>query len=369
MMTRQGHGRSIAVLALLAAGGVARSCPAGEIRLWPTATVQGDAVRLGDVADLRGFEEEEQIRLAAVVLRSPLQPGGEILLSAADVREAVSAESANLAAIRIYGASRCRVSRTRPPREAVQRSNRLAASPRPAPAAVAAGSSKPAASRTIETLVREYLTARSADPKARVEIRFSPAGRRVLDMPAEGLAVQIRPTNDRRWGMISLEVEIATAEGPPCVEAVLAEVLMVREVVVARRPINKGKCIEARDLQMEERRFSDSADIGLTDLAAAVGRQSTAFVRQGEMLRAEGLVSRPVVNRGDTVTIWARLGGVEVKTTGKAQQAGALGDVIRVRRDGAKRHQDLLDAVVTGPKTVAVTDVRQTVAGNAREVW
>jgi len=369
MMTRQGHGRSIAVWALLAACGAVENCPAGEIRLWPTATVREDAVRLADVADLRGFEQEEQARLAAVVLRPALPPGGEILLSAADLREAMSAASANLAAIRIYGASRCRVSRPRPPRDLVEPRPGAAASPRPAPAAAAARPSKPAASRTIETLVREYLTARLADGKSRLEIRFSPAGRRVLDLPAEGFAVQIRPTSDRRLGMISLEVEIAAAEGPPCVEAVLAEVLMVREVVVARRPINKGKSIEARDLQMEERRFSDPADIGLTDLAAAVGRQSVSFVRQGEMLRAEGLVSRPVVNRGDTVTIWARLGGVEIKTTGKAQQAGALGDVIRVRRDGAKRNQDLLDAVVTGPKTVAVTDVRRIAAGDPQEVW
>ncbi len=55
----------------------------------------------------------------------------------------------------------------------------------------------------------------------------------------------------------------------------------------------------------------------------------------------------------------ACLGGVEIKSTGKAQNAGALGDRIEVCRNGVKRKQDLIEAVVTGPKTVTVTDIRQ----------
>ncbi len=370
MMKRQGHGRPIAAMVVLAMSlAAAERCAAGEVRLWPTATVQGESIRLVEVADLRDFDPDVQESLGELSLRPAPAPGGEVLVTAAEVRQALSDGAANLASLRLFGASRCRVSRPRVPRETVTPLCAVASEPSPARTTTSPTvQPKSPARRTIEALVVEYLTARSPDPKARLEVRFSSAGRRFLDAPAEGRAVKIRPTNDRRLGMISLEVEVMVADGPPQVEAVLAEVQLVREVVVARRPINKGKNIEARDLQLEERRFTDLADLGLTDLSAAVGQQSGDFVRLGEMLRAEGLASRPVVNRGDTVTIWARLGGVEVKTTGKAQQAGALGDVIPVRRDGAKRKQDLLDAVVTGPKTVAMRDARQVAAGGNAEV-
>jgi flagella basal body P-ring formation protein FlgA len=75
-------------------------------------------------------------------------------------------------------------------------------------------------------------------------------------------------------------------------------------------------------------------------------------------LRAEMLKTKPLVQRGDVVTIWARLGGVEIKTTGRAQAAGAMGEKITVCRDGTRRKQDLIEAVVTGPKTVALADER-----------
>jgi flagella basal body P-ring formation protein FlgA len=77
------------------------------------------------------------------------------------------------------------------------------------------------------------------------------------------------------------------------------------------------------------------------------------------MLRAELLEAKPLVRRGERVTILARVGGVEIKTTGKAQSAGALGEAIEVCRDGARRKQDMFEAIVIGPKTVTVADARR----------
>ena len=49
---------------------------------------------------------------------------------------------------------------------------------------------------------------------------------------------------------------------------------------------------------------------------------------------------------------------------GKAATDGALGDRIRVRRDGNRRSRDVIDAVVTGPGTVKLvgTDTRKIVS-------
>lgn len=107
---------------------------------------------------------------------------------------------------------------------------------------------------------------------------------------------------------------------------------------------------------MQERRFTDAADIGLTDVSAAVGQRTRDFIAAGAMVTAGSIEAAPVVERGDAVTIWIRRGGVVVKASGRAQQAGGLGDVISVRREGTKRKQDLIEAVVTGPGTVTISD-------------
>ena len=70
------------------------------------------------------------------------------------------------------------------------------------------------------------------------------------------------------------------------------------------------------------------------------------------MLEVRSLRAEPLVRRGQYVKILIRGEGVEIRTTGKSQQAGALGDVITVRRDGSRRQQDLIEAMVSGPGLV-----------------
>jgi flagella basal body P-ring formation protein FlgA len=347
----------------------------GEIRVWPTAVVNGDTVTLGDVAELRGLDEATGARLAKLVLRSAPISGGTVLLHSADIRAALLQADANLAQLQIYGSSRCEVSRPRPPRECAPQESvrRMKALPRVKAASEAPPPAKSCPSPlpeqvaevrpdTLETVLRQYIAARVPDAGAKLEISFSPAGRAMLSLPSAEHQFKIHPANDHRLGVLSFDIDIVRDGAAVQSEPVVAQVELQKEVVVARRAINQGETIAGRDLKLEERPFTDLEAIGITDLAAAAGQQCGQFVRPGEMLRAEALKARPLVQRGETVTIWARLGGVEVKTTGQAQAAGAMGDVISVRRDGSKRKQELIEAVVTGPKTVTVAEARQ-VAG------
>jgi flagella basal body P-ring formation protein FlgA len=141
--------------------------------------------------------------------------------------------------------------------------------------------------------------------------------------------------------------------------SVVAEAAVVRDVVVAKRAINRGETIEGRSLKLEQRRFTDASQIGVTDLAAVVGHQARQLIHAGEMLAVRSVEPRPLVKRGDPVTIWMRQGGLVIKAAGRAQAAGSLGQMIEVARDGTRRKQDLIDAVVTGPATVSVGEARQ----------
>ncbi len=330
---------------------------ADEIRVWPTAVVQADSVLLADVADLRGFDPSIQSQLGSLVVHAAPRSGGEVLVRLSDIRGALFDADANMASIRIFGSSRCKVLRPKPPRE----SDVL-----PIPARKEApirkveldSRGKPAPSGTLESAIRRFIAARVPMRDARVEIRFSPANERDLALSDTEFQFEIRARSNRGIGLLSFDVSLVRDGRVERTSPIVAEVSLVKDVVVARRPINRGKTIEGRDLRLEERRFSRIEDIGITELEAAVGQESRQFVKAGSMLHVKQVQAKPLVTRGQRVTIWSRNGGLVIKTTGKAQRAGALGETIEVRRDGAKRRQDLIEAVITGPGTVTLAETK-----------
>lgn len=361
-MNRQGHGCWVGLLLSLAA---TTPATAGEVRVWPTAVVTGDEVRLADVAELRGFGSSVADRLGEVVVHAAPPPGGEIVVRASDIRGALAETNVDLACIQVFGSSRCKVGRLRPPREpppAVREARKpgqqLAA--KPANSAVAERRESPAVDpNSLEAVLRRFISSRAVDCGGKLEIRFSPANREDLRIGVGDCRVEIHPKDEQTIGLLSYEVDVLRGEEVERSIPLVAEAWLVKDVVVARRPINRGASIEGRDLRLEQRRFSDVESIGITDLAAAVGQQCQRFVKPGEMLSPAWLQARAMVGRGDRVTIWNRQGALVIKATGTAQKAGSLGETIEVRRDGSKRKEDLIDAEITGPGTVTLIAPRQ----------
>lgn len=395
-----------------------------SLRIWPTAVVSGEQVMLGDVSEWSGFDDETTVRLSSVAVRLSPMAGGETMIRMDDIRSALAEADLNLGSARIFGSSRCRVTRMSPPREArVTVRPRVAGEPglahgtretRSLPAhkpvgprsisemreaavsgrddsalysATAEGdSSDPVSDDTLEAALRRHIAAGFSRDEGRVDIRFSPTSRKLLATivgPHERVVIHER--DRKRTGLVSFDVSLvaggeagggrqtgaletaavvlASSRGVEKRDMLIsAEIALLREVVVARRPINQGQLIAARDLKLEERRFERAEEIGMVDIAAAAGQVSKRFIREGEMIDVRSIETRPVVRRGDVVQIVAGGGGVEIRTSGQAQTSGALGDVITVRRDGSRRKQDLIDATVAGPGLVTYSSSRQVAA-------
>ncbi len=362
--------RSTAALlvAMLPAAGAAPLI-GGEIRIWPTAIARADVVTLGDVAEVRGFGAAAAERIAGLVVHAAPRAGGEILVRAEDVNAALAEAGVNLAAVRVYGCSRCRVHRPRPertpgPRKPAnggreQADRHTSRSAHPEAREDSRDPTGPAGS--LESRLREFIEAQFSGERGRLEVRFGPTSRGVLALREPEHRFKIRSQDRRRLGLVSFQVDVIQDMGrgtgeqvkePVRTVPVVAEVALVCDVVVARRPINQGQVVTGRDLKLEERRFERLDAVGLTEFDAALGLASRRFLKEGEMLDARSLEVKPLIERGDLVKILLRGQGLEIRTTGTAQEAGALGDLITVRRDGAKRKQDLIEAVVSGPGLV-----------------
>lgn len=105
-------------------------------------------------------------------------------------------------------------------------------------------------------------------------------------------------------------------------------------VVVATTEVAAHRPLEAEDLVLERRSISAAPD-ALGDVDAAVGMASRRPVRRGDVVRRSLLRAPTLVHRGDAVRIVAQRERIMVTTAGEALEAGARGEVVRVRNTGS----------------------------------
>jgi flagella basal body P-ring formation protein FlgA len=332
-----------------------------SVQLWPTAVVTTDHVTLDDVSRVTQGEKAftDALRLCEVAATPPA--GSSTVITIDDVATALSRAGINPTRVILRGSSRCQImhpgqpASTRPasaarktaPKTATTRPvGRGAALAGPASAVrVDLGEAEPG---TLGAAVRQYLAARVADRGGSTEIRLSPAVQRAMALSSPTYEFRIRPRDNDVLGLVALEADVF--EGGKLVETVpiVAEVTLVKAVVVARSAINRGEIIQAKHLMLAERWFSKLSDIGISDLQSLIGQEANRYIENGAMLAARDVRARPLVKRGDIVTIWVRQGDLVIKSVAKALRAGTYGELIDVKNEATG---ETFAVTVTGPQT------------------
>jgi len=118
-------------------------------------------------------------------------------------------------------------------------------------------------------------------------------------------------------------------------------------IAVMANDLAAGKVLADEDVLLERHDISAIAD-SLSNPADAVGLSGKRTLRAGEVLRKALLTAPTLVRRGAVVRIVARRDDVEVSMDGEALDAGARGDLVRVRNANGT----VLRARVTGAATV-----------------
>ena len=95
-------------------------------------------------------------------------------------------------------------------------------------------------------------------------------------------------------------------------------------------PVTANTPLQAGDVELARRDVTMVAD-SIASLPAVTGLSSRRSLRAGEILRQGQLASPVLVKRGAAVSIVARKEQVQVSMDGVAMDAGAQGEVIRVR--------------------------------------
>ena len=148
------------------------------------------------------------------------------------------------------------------------------------------------------------------------------------------------------------------------------EVVVRKQVWVARQPLPRGHLIAREDLVADVRDVSRMTSGYLSDPAAVVGRRLRSSVLAGRVLTPNLLEANHIISRGQTVTLMVASGDLQIRMTGKALMDGALNERIRVENlnsgrvvEGIVRSVELVEIIVPtagkklpqAPKVSAIT--------------
>src|SRR5262245_3241175 len=111
MATRAARKEAV-LLSLVVCWFFVRSIQAAELRVWSSAVVVTDSIRLGDLCELRGLESTEEVDLLRNIVIAEAPPGGgSRIIHHHLIRAAMTAKGVNLAKTSLVGAAECEVRR------------------------------------------------------------------------------------------------------------------------------------------------------------------------------------------------------------------------------------------------------------------
>jgi flagella basal body P-ring formation protein FlgA len=132
-----------------------------------------------------------------------------------------------------------------------------------------------------------------------------------------------------------------------------------KQVVVAVQVIERGKIVTAADVEMQD--MEDAPAVGgkhgpVESAESLIGMEAARAIQAGDIVMADDVKPQILVKRGEEVAVYARGGGIQVRTLARAKQDGAKGQLITVE---SLVSREPFDAVVVGSREAMVF------AGNA----
>lgn len=320
-----GAGATVVLLAVLISGGTvsARAVPTpdGRISVVGEATVDGEIVRLADVARLEG---PLAAALADLEIGQAPVPGGMRSLSGANI----------LGTLRRHGVDFERIRYLIPP---VVRVHRRA---------------QDVAASAIRTIVEEYvardvaagedrITLKSVDVPGFVRLPLGPYEARVTPLQRSPVA-----------GGIRLMVEFLHGEHVVGSVNTMARVAVFENVCVTRRTIPRGSIVSAADVFLERRDVSSLPRDVITREEDVVGKEAKVGISALTPLRHDQLDAPAVVHRGDIVTLLVESGALRITAKGEVREDAPFNAQARVWNLGSRK--EVVGRVVDA-STIAVT--------------
>lgn len=202
---------------------------------------------------------------------------------------------------------------------------------------------------TITATAENYLKNRIGRDASRTEVQ---AGK--LD-PRHRLARCSKPLAAflRRGTKISARTVVGVrCDGvKPWKVYVPVDVVVTDSVLIARRTLPRDHVLSADDLKVEQRDVSRLVSGYVSDISQLVGQRLKTQLMAGRILTPQMLKADLAIRRGQSVTLVASAGGLNIRMAGTALMDGALGQRIRVENTNSGR---IVEGIVRSGEQVEI---------------
>lgn len=182
--------------------------------------------------------------------------------------------------------------------------------------------------QAVHRAVTEYLQQQTTGLPGKVELKveqFDPQNQ----LPPCADLEPFLPPGTRAWGRINVGVR---CNSPVTWMAYLpAQISVIGEYLVTARPIRSGQIVAPADLERRTGDLATEAANTLTDMTQAVGHSVRYTIAAGSSLRADMLRLPQAVRQGQSVKVLGSGAGFTVANEGRALNAAAAGETVRVR--------------------------------------
>lgn len=147
-------------------------------------------------------------------------------------------------------------------------------------------------------------------------------------------------------------IELRCQDSKPWHLYVQVRIIGTSAVAVAAHAIVMGTVLTAADMRVEQHDVSELPAGFLDDPAIAVGLTASRPIAGGAFITNQQLVAAKAVQRGQSVTLVADLGGMSVRMAGKALSDGVINQRVKVENlssgkivEGIARSQQIVEII------------------------
>jgi flagella basal body P-ring formation protein FlgA len=359
--------RHILVAAIVACGTHVNA--ATQITLRANVEMTKNLVRLGDVADIVCDDAAEARDLASLPLMPAPAAGSRRFVRPREIEDTLAAQGIDLESLTIGGAAQVHIESARPATPGRENASGGAAVGRfDRRAALSAGSVEASAVKSLDsesaavlhegicTLISSYLKTRSAEAgSCTITCDVAP---RHLAMLASATSRPECGGGSPPWtGRQRFEISFATGRGSEKFFVHANVTPAATPVVVALRPMARGEVVTAADVELQ---MVDNAPrtndrrIVARSVDALIGMEVRQPIPAGGMVFMDAVQSPILVKRGELIRISTQSGGIRVRTTARALQDRAHGQLVEVESLETKER---FDARVVGPGEAAIVAI------------
>ncbi|KAA2234828.1 flagellar basal body P-ring formation chaperone FlgA [Salinarimonas soli] len=202
----------------------------------------------------------------------------------------------------------------------------------------------------VEAAVKAALELRHQVDARTLGVLFDGAAPPVPAVADDAALVAEDVTFDPRTRRFTARIALRGTEGR-MLARVAGQAIEMAEVQVLQRGFNRGDTLQAGDVAVERRPRASVPGDALVDGNEVAGRSARRTLAAGSILRNGDLQRPEIVARGEIVTIVYEVPGLVLTLRGRANEAGAKGDVVSVTNPQSKR---TLQATVVAPGKVSV---------------